>query len=74
MFTKNGQNLRYKRNSFLKIGAKIWNEIPCLPRELQKSSLKKRIQAILLGIHDDEDSFIEIHKIISRVKYSATKV
>ena len=55
-------------------GANLWNEIPCSLRELPRSLFKKRIQQILLSIFDDEDSFIDIHKIIfiiSRVNYFA---
>ena len=40
-------NTEIKRMSFLRTGAKLWNEIPARLRALPKATFKKRIQMIL---------------------------
>ena len=42
--------LEIQNNAFSRIGAKLWNEIPCSLRELPKASFKKKNQSILLSI------------------------
>ena len=49
------------------IGAKLWNEIPSSLRELPKKLFKLRIKNKLLSVLEDEDSFIEAGRIISKV-------
>ena len=51
----------------LLIGAKLWNEIPSSLRELPKKLFKLRIKNKLLSVLEDEDSFIEVGRIISKV-------
>ena len=66
--------LKIQKNAFSRIGAKLWNGIECSLKELPKASFKKKKnQSILLSIFYEEDSFIDINKIISKVKSSATK-
>ena len=36
--------LEIQKNDFLRIGAKLWNEIPCFLRELPKASFKKEFK------------------------------
>ena len=50
------------------MGAKLWNEIPSSLRELPKNSFKLRIKNKLLSVLEDEDSFIDIRRIISKLK------
>ena len=54
-----------QENAFSRIGAKLWNEIPSSMRELPKKSFKIRIKNKLLSVLENEDSLIEVHKIIS---------
>ena len=48
-----------QKNAFSRVGAKLWNEIPSSLRELPKNKL--------LSVLEDEDSFIEVGTIISKV-------
>ena len=61
--------LEIQKNAFSRIGAKIWNEIPNSLRELPKKSFKLRIKNKLLSVLEDEDSFIEVRRIISELKF-----
>ena len=63
-FTKKLQDLKYKKNAFSRMGAKLWNEIPSSLRKLPKKSFKLRIKNKLLSVLEDEDSFIDICRII----------
>jgi len=60
--------LKYEKNAFSRIGANLWNEIPSSLRELPKKSFKLRIKNKLLSVLEDEDSFIVVHRIISKLK------
>ena len=73
--SSNSENLNIKasrleiqKNAFSRMGAKLWNEIPSSLRELPKNSFKLRIKDKLLSVLEDEDSFIDICKIISKLK------
>ena len=59
--------LEIQKNAFSRIGAKLWNEIPSSPRKLPKKSFKLRIKNKLLSVLEDEDSFIEVRRIISKL-------
>ena len=59
---------RLEKNAFSRMGAKSWNEIPSSLRELPKKSFKLRIKNKLLSVLEDEDSFIDICRIISKLK------
>ena len=48
------------------MGTKLWNEIPSSLRELPKKSFKLRIKNKLLSVLEDEDSFIDICRIITQ--------
>ena len=54
----------YKKTPF----QELWNEIPSSLRELPKNSFKLRIKDKLLSVLEDEDSFIDICKIICKLK------
>ena len=56
-------NIEIKRKSFLRIGAKLWNEIPTKLRALPKAM----IQLILLNILQNEESYEDLESIISKV-------
>ena len=60
--------MKYKKNTFSIIGAKLWNEIPSCLRELPKKSFKHRIKNKLLSVLEDEGSFIEVRRIIPKLK------
>ena len=59
--------LEIQKKAFSRIGAKLWNEIPSSLRELPKKLFKLRIKNKLLSVLEDEDSFIEAGRIISKV-------
>ena len=50
------------------MGVKLWNEMPSSLRELPKISFKLRIKNKLLSVLEDENSFIETRRIISKLK------
>ena len=50
------------------MGAKLWNEIPSSMRELPKNSFKLGIKDKLRSVLEDKNSFIDICKIISKLK------
>ena len=63
--------LEIERNSFSRIGAKLWNEIPIKYRTLPKPIFKRKIRMILFNILKSEDSYEDLESIISNVsKYS----
>ena len=59
--------LEIQKNAFSRIGAKLWNQIPSSLRKLPKKSFKLRIKNKLLSVLEDEDSFIEVRRIISKL-------
>ena len=59
--------LEIQKNAFSRIGAKLWNEIPSSLRGLPKKLFKLRIKNKLLSVLEDEDSYIEVGRIISKV-------
>ena len=56
------------RNAFSRFGTELWKKISGSLRELPKKSFKLIIKNKLLVL-EDEDSVIEVHKIISELKY-----
>ena len=58
--------LETQKHAISRIGAKLWNEMPNSLRELPKKSFKIRIKNKLLSVLENEDSFTEVHKIISK--------
>ena len=58
--------LEIQKNAFSRIGAKLWNEIPSSPRKLPKKSFKLRIKNKLVRVLEDENSLIEVPRIISK--------
>ena len=59
--------LEIQKYAFSRVGAKLWNEIASSLRELPKKLFKLRIKNKLLSVLEDEDSFIEVGTIISKV-------
>ena len=66
-FDIKASRLEIQKNGFSRIGAKLWNEIPSSPRKLPKKSFKLRIKIKLLSVLEDEDSFTEVRRIISKL-------
>ena len=60
--------LEIQKDAFSRMGAKLGNEIPSSLRDLLKKLFKLRIKNKLLSLLDDEDSFIEIYRIIFKLK------
>ena len=59
--------LEINKKKHLRIGAKVWNEIPSSLRELPKKLFKLRLKENILSVLEDKDSFIEVHEIISEL-------
>ena len=56
-------------NSFSRIGAKLWNEIPLSLRNLDsKNAFKRKIKQNLTNILNAEDSYIDVLEIIREMK------
>ena len=66
-FCIKASRLEIQKNAFSRISANLWNEIPSSLRELPKKSFKFRIKNKLLSVLEDEDSFIEVGRIISKL-------
>ena len=61
-------NLKMQKNSFSRLGAKLWNEIPTKLRTLSKHKFKFNIRASLLDILETGDTYYEIDEIILKLK------
>ena len=61
-------NLEIQKNSFSRLGAKLWNEIPTMLRTLSKHKYKFNIRASLLDTLETVDTCYEIDEIILKVK------
>ena len=61
-------NLEIPKNSFLRLGAKLWNEIPTKLCTLLKHKFKFNICASLLDILETGKSYNEIDEIILKMK------
>ena len=63
--------LEIEGKSFLRVSAKLWNEIPTKLRTLPKLIFKKKSRMILLNILESKDLYKDLESIISKVrKYS----
>lgn len=56
------------RNSFLRLGPRIWNSIPSTTRDLPKASFKKEIKHILFDLLSEADDYLEVSQIINNIK------
>ena len=61
-------NLEIQKNSFSRLGAKLWNEIPTKLRTLSKQKFRFNIRASLLDILETGDVYYEIDEIILKMK------
>ena len=61
-------NLEIQKNSFSRLGAKLWNERPTKLRTLSKHKFKFNIRASLLDILKTGDIYHEIDEIILKMK------
>ena len=53
------------KNSFARIGAKIWNSIPENLRNLPKHVFKEEITKLLFQKLEDQDSYVDVEKLIN---------
>ena len=60
--------LQLRKHAFSSVGAKLWNEIPNQIRHLTKKAFKRKLKQTLFEILKEEDSYIEIPMIISKIK------
>ena len=61
----NFSRLNQNKNSFSRIGCKIWNSIPGNLRNLPKHIFKEKITAILFQNLEVQDSYVDVEQIIS---------
>ena len=59
-----------KEKAFLRVGVKVWNEMPDKYKKLSKKSFKKETKRALLNILETEDSYMEPDKIMLTFKHS----
>ena len=59
--------LQIQKNSFSRLGVKLWNGIPSYITNLPKRAFKKDLRKLLLDILVKEDEYIEIPMIIKIV-------
>ena len=57
--------LKQNKNSFSRIGCKIWNSIPGNLRNLPKHIFKEKITTILFQNLQVQDSYVDVEQIIS---------
>ena len=67
-FYRKKSNLEIKKNSFSRLGAKLWNEIPNKLRTLSKHKLKFNIRASLLDILETCNTYYETDEFILKMK------
>ena len=67
-FYRKKSNLEIKKTPFLRLGAKLWNEIPTKLRTLLKHKLKFNIHASLLDILETGNTYYETDEIILKMK------
>ena len=64
-------NLEIQKNSFSRLGTKLWNEMPTKLRTLSNYKFKFNILASLLDILETGDTYYEIDEIILKMKLKA---
>ena len=62
-------NQNQKKNSFSRLGTKIWNGIPNELRNRRKCIFKTKINAILFQVLESEDVYVDVTTIISKIKH-----
>ena len=67
-YRKKIESWNKKKNSFSRLGAKLWNEIPTKLRPPSKHKFKFNIRASLLDILETGDTYYEIDEIILKMK------
>ena len=67
-FNTKPSRLSVQANSFSRMGAKVWNEIPRALRSLSKTAFKRKLERILFNILGLQDSYIDVPEIILNVK------
>ena len=67
-FYRKKSNLEIKKNSFSRLGAKLWNEIPNKLRTLSKHKLKFNIRASLFDILETCNTYYETDEFILKMK------
>ena len=61
-------------NSFSRIGAKLWNEIPLSLRNLPKNAFNRKIKQNLINILNAEDYYIDVPEIILKMKSFSVQI
>ena len=61
-------------NSFSRIGAKLWNEIPLSLRNLPKNAFNRKIKQNLTNILNAEDYYIDVPEIILKMKSFSVQI
>ena len=67
-FYINYSRLNHYKNSFSIMGAKLWNSIPDVKRQLPKYRFKKKITESLFQIFLKQDSYPDIDRLINEMK------
>ena len=62
-------NQNKKKNSFSRLGTKIWNGIPNELRNRRKHIFETKLNAILLQVLESEDVYVDVTTIITKIKH-----
>ena len=68
LFSTKYSRLNLQKKAFSRVGVKIWNKIPKEFKTLSKHSFNKQIKTSLFQILDNEDSYLDVEKISSKLK------
>ena len=61
-------NLEIQKNSFSRIGAKLWNHLPTEIRTSPKRKFKSKIRSLLFDILENGDTYYDLDEIIFEMK------
>ena len=61
-------NLEIQKNSFSRIGAKLWNHLPTEIRTSPKQKFKSKIRSLLFDILESGDTYYDLDEIILEMK------
>ena len=68
LFSTKHSRLNLQKKAFSRVGVKVWNKIPKEFKTLSKDSFNKQMKKSLFQILDNEDSYLDVENISSKLK------
>ena len=68
LFSTKHSRLNLQKKAFSRVGVKVWNKIPKEFKTLPKDSFNKQMKKSLFQILDNEDSYLDVENISSKLK------